>query len=69
MVKPYIPDGCDQQGRYPERAKPAEACTDIGAEDPPQQDIVRVVLGDLAIAAALVAVVAVVVLVAVGRAG
>ena len=53
MVKPYIPDGCDQQGRYPERAKPAEACTDIGAEDPPEpdHDIVKTVLKDIAIAA------------------
>lgn len=66
MKKHYIPEGCDQQGRYPERAEPAEACTDIGAEDPPQQDIVRVVLGDLVIAVLLVAVVAAVVLGVVG---
>lgn len=62
MKKHYIPDGCDQQGRYPERAEPAEACTDIGVEDPPQQDIVRVVLGDLVIAVMLLAVVVTVVL-------
>ena len=52
---------CDQ-GR-----KPCPCPAACGLEEPPQQDIVRVVLGDLIIAVALVAVVAVVVLVAVGR--
>ena len=66
MKKPYLPKGCDHQGRHPEAA---EAATDIGADDTPQHDMLRVVLGDLAIAVALVAVMAVVVLVAVGRAG
>ena len=28
-----MPAGCDQQGRYATRPMPAEACTDIGAED------------------------------------
>lgn len=65
-MKPYIPKGCDQQGRHPEAA---EASTEIGADDPPLHNIGRVILGDLAIAAALLAVVAVVVLVLVGRAG
>ena len=66
MNKPYIPLGCDQQGRNPEAA---EAATDLGVDEPPPPDMLRVVLGDLAIAVALVAVVAVVVLVAVGRWG
>ena len=66
MKHPYIPKGCDQQGRYPEAA---EAATDVGVDDAPEHDIVRVVLGDLMIAVALVAVVAVVVLVLVGRIG
>jgi hypothetical protein len=30
MHRPYIPRGCDAQGRYPEAA---HACTDIGADD------------------------------------
>ena len=66
MKKPYIPKGCDQQGRHPEAA---EAVTDLGVDEPPQPDMLKVVLGDLIIAVALVAVVAVVVLVAVGRWG
>ena len=65
-TKPYIPKGCDDQGRNPEAA---EAATDLGVDEPPPPDMLKVVLGDLAIAAALVAVVAVVVLVAVGRWG
>lgn len=51
MKKPYLPKGCDHQGRHPEAA---EAATDLGADDTPQHDMLRVVLGDLAIAAALV---------------
>ena len=66
MKKPYIPKGCDYQGRHPEAA---ESATEVGADDPPPPDMVRVVLGDLIIAVALVAVVAVVVLLAVGRWG
>ena len=54
---------CDQ-GRRP--CPTPQAC---GLEEPPEHNLMRVVLGDLAIAAALVAVVAVVVLVLVGRAG
>ena len=56
-----LPLGCDQQGRYPEAA---EAATDVGVpdEDAPQQDIVRVVLTDIALSAVLIAVVAGVVL-------
>ena len=65
-MKSYIPRGCDQQGRIPEAADvpaPAEAATEIGADDPPLHNLMRVVLGDLAIAAALVTAVAIVVLV------
>ena len=53
MKKHYIPDGCDQQGRYPERAEPAEACTDIGADEVPEpdHDMVKTVLKGIAIAA------------------
>lgn len=53
MVKPYIPEGCDQQGRYPEHAEPAEACTDIGADEVPEpdHDMVKTVLRDVAIVA------------------
>lgn len=66
MKKPYLPKGCDYQGRHPEAA---EAATEVGADDPPQHDMMRVVLGDLVIAVALVGVIAVVVLVAVGGRG
>ena len=52
---------CDQ-GR-----KPCPCPSACGLDEPPPPDMLRVVMGDLAIAAALVAVVAVVVLVAVGR--
>lgn len=30
MKQPYIPKGCDQQGRHPEAA---QAATELGAED------------------------------------
>lgn len=64
--KPYLPKGCDYQGRHPEAA---ESATEVGADDPPQRDMMRVVMGDLKIVVALVGVIAVVVLVAVGRWG
>ena len=32
-----IPNGCDQQGRYPEAA---EAATELGADDEEQADLV-----------------------------
>jgi hypothetical protein len=32
-----IPNGCDQQGRYPQAAEP---CTDLGADDEEQADLV-----------------------------
>jgi hypothetical protein len=61
MKTPYIPEGCDQQGRFPEAVDvappPAEAATDLGADDAPQHSIMRVILGDLVIAVALVGVI------------
>ena len=57
-----IPKGCDQQGRYPQAA---EAATDIGVEEP-DIDPVRVVIEDTLLAMALLAVVGVMVLAAVG---
>ena len=54
---------CDQ-GR-----KPCPCPAACGLEEPPEHDMLKVVMGDLVIAVALVAVVAVVVLVAVGRWG
>lgn len=33
---PRIPRGLDYQGRYPMEFMPAEACTDIGADDAPR---------------------------------
>ena len=58
MKRPYIPMGCDQQGRLPDRIdapEPAESCTDVGfVDEPPEPDMVRVVLVDLLWAIALV---------------
>ena len=54
---------CDQ-GR-----RPCPCPAACGLEEPPEHDMLKVVMGDLVIAVALVAVVAVVVLVAVGRWG
>jgi hypothetical protein len=54
-----LPKGCDQQGRYPEAA---ESSTEIGADDPPEHDMLDVVLSDLAVAVLLVAVIALIVL-------
>lgn len=31
LHRPYIPEGCDQQGRHQPQA--AEACTDVGCDD------------------------------------
>ena len=33
MAQKLLPAGCDQQSRYPTRPQPAEACTEIGADD------------------------------------
>ena len=59
MKHPYIPKGCDQQGRYPEAA---EAATDVGADDAPEPDIVQAVLIDIALSAAVIAVIALIVM-------
>ena len=59
MKHPYIPKGCDQQGRYPEAA---EAATDVGADDAPEPDIVRAVLIDIALSAVVIAVIALIVM-------
>ena len=53
-----LPAGCDQQGRYPQAA---EACTDLGVEEP-DIDPVRVVLTDTIIAVCVLGVVGLVVL-------
>ena len=51
--RPYIPRGCDQQGRYPQAA---EAETEIGAEpEPPDLNSARAVLVDVAIVATIMA--------------
>ena len=54
---------CDQ-GR-----KPCPCPSACGLEEPPEHDMMRVIFGDLKIVVALVGVIAVVVLVAVGRWG
>ena len=48
LHRPYIPAGCDQQGRL----QPAEACTEVGADDDDlacATGIVRAVCWSLAI--------------------
>jgi hypothetical protein len=48
LHRPYIPTGCDQQGRHHQAA---EACTDIGVDDDDlaaASGIVRAVLWSLA---------------------
>jgi hypothetical protein len=58
VTKPYIPQGCDQQGRYTP-TKPAEACTDLGADADDADDLMGegagVVLVPVCFAAACVA--------------
>ncbi len=49
MHRPYIPSGCDQQGRHPQAA---EACTDVGVDDDDlacASGIVRALVWSLAI--------------------
>ena len=60
----YIPRGCDQQGRYPEAA---EAATDVGLDEPPEQDMFKVVMADLLIAVSAIGVICIIVLLAMGR--
>jgi hypothetical protein len=60
-----IPKGCDQQGRHPEAA---EAATEVGIPDePPEQDMLRVVIDDALIAIAAVGALCVIVLVVAGN--
>jgi hypothetical protein len=59
-----IPKGCDQQGRHPEAA---EAATEVGIPDEPEQDMLRVVIDDALIAIAAVGALCVIVLVVAGN--
>lgn len=54
---PYIPKGCDQQGRYPDRMEPAEASTDLGTDDYDAPSPVRQVLIDVGMCCAVLAVI------------
>lgn len=55
-----VPKGCDQQGRHPEAA---EAATEMGVDDDaPEHDMLRVVIDDVLLAMAGLAVLAVLVL-------
>jgi hypothetical protein len=63
LRQPRIPLGCDQQGRHPQAA---EASTEIGLEEP-EHDMFKVVLVDVLIAVAAMAVLAVTVLLLAGR--
>jgi hypothetical protein len=58
-----IPKGCDQQGRHPEAA---EAATEIGIPDEPEEDMLRVVIDDALLATAAVCAICIVVLLAMG---
>ena len=54
LHRPYIPQGCDQQGRHPQAA---EACTEVGADDDDlacATGLVRAVIWSVAIYSALV---------------
>ena len=54
LHRPFIPHGCDQQGRHPQAA---EACTEVGADDDDlacATGIVRAVIWSGAIYSALV---------------
>jgi hypothetical protein len=59
-----IPRGCDQQGRHPEAA---EAATEVGIPDEPEQDMLRVVIDDVLLATAAICAVCIVVLLAMGN--
>ena len=57
LRRPYIPKGCDQQGRYPEAA---EAATDVGVEDEFEADYTAMVK-DIAIGVAVICVISLIV--------
>jgi hypothetical protein len=59
-----IPKGCDQQGRHPEAA---EAATEVGIPDEPEQDMLRVVIDDVLIAMAAIGALCIVVLLVMGN--
>jgi hypothetical protein len=59
-----IPKGCDQQGRHPEAA---EAATEVGIPDEPEQDMLRVVIDDALIAMAAIGALCIIVLVVAGN--
>jgi len=59
-----IPKGCDQQGRHPEAA---EAATEVGIPDEPEQDMFKVVMADLLIAVSVIGVICIIVLVVAGN--
>ena len=61
MVKPYVPQGCDQQGRYPQAA---EAATELGMEEP--EDTYGALVTDVAISVVLIGVIALIVVTAIG---
>lgn len=64
MVTKKMPMGCDQQGRYPEAA---EAATEVGADEPPEHNIIKDIAKEVAISLGAVAVLGVVVLFALGQ--
>lgn len=37
--RPFIPQGCDQQGRLKPTIQPAEACTELGCDDDDDTDV------------------------------
>ena len=59
-----IPKGCDQQGRHPEAA---EAATEVGIPDEPEQDMLKVVATDVLRAVTAIGVLCIVVLLAMGN--
>lgn len=50
-----LPAGCDDQGRWHTRPDPAEASTEVGADDdaPSDWELVKSVIGDLLVACGL----------------
>jgi hypothetical protein len=59
-----IPKGCDQQGRHPEAA---EAATEVGIPDEPEQDMLKVVATDVLRAVTAICALCIVVLLAMGN--
>jgi hypothetical protein len=59
-----IPKGCDQQGRHPEAA---EAATEVGIPDEPEQDMLKVVATDVLRAVTAICALCIVVLLVMGN--